>query len=472
LRVHTTEVVDTLETAMRAMLDQETGLRGYLIASKETFLEPYHRGNDAFTAAIRKVTDLTSDDPPQQSRIDELNELAKKWRSEIAERQIALMAKPETHDAARTLNGTLSGKTEMDLVRAKVDEIATVEHDLLAKRDADQQEAFATAYKTTVAGGAASLVVAMLMGLLLTRGITVPITRTTSAMTALAKGDTSVEVPGVGRSDEIGAMAAAVQVFKMSIIERQRAQAELAHANRVATMGQLTASIAHEVSQPIAAAVTNAHAASRWLRAQPPNLEEVRQALGRISENGERAGEVIGRIRSLIKKAPPRTGRLDLNEAVLEVIALTRSELLRQGVSLQTRLARGLPRVDGDRIQLQQVILNLILNAMEAMRGTDEAARELQISTGRDAADCVLVTVRDSGPGLDPKDVDRVFQAFYTTKADGLGLGLAICRSIIEAHGGRLWASANEPRGAAFQFTLAPEQDATVPAAHAGQMRV
>ena len=175
------------------------------------------------------------------------------------------------------------------------------------------------------------------------------------------------------------------------ITERKRAeealrqvQMELAHANRVTTMGQLTASIAHEVNQPIAAAVTNAEAALRWLGAQPPNLEKLRQALGRIIENGRRAGEVIGRIRSMIKKAPPRKDRFDLNDAILDVTALTRNEVLKHGVSLQTLLAGGLPAVEGDRIQLQQVILNLILNAVEAMSCIDEGARELRISTERD----------------------------------------------------------------------------------------
>ncbi len=154
--------------------------------------------------------------------------------------------------------------------------------------------------------------------------------------------------------------------------------------------------------------------------------------------------------------------RVDINEAVLDVITLTRSELLRQGVSLQTELATGLPLIEGDRIQLQQVILNLILNAVEAMSGIDEGVREVRISTAREASSGVLVTVRDFGPGLDPQSLDHLFEAFYTTKPDGLGMGLPICRSIIEAHGGRLWATANEPRGAVFQFTLPLERDESV----------
>ncbi|HUL06115.1 MAG TPA: PAS domain S-box protein [Candidatus Acidoferrum sp.] len=250
------------------------------------------------------------------------------------------------------------------------------------------------------------------------------------------------------------------------------AQAELAHVNRVATMGQLTASIAHEVNQPIAAAVTNAAAALRWLGGHPPDLEEVRQALGRIVDNGTRAGDVIGRIRSLIKKAPPRKSRFDLNEAIRDVIVLTRSEMLRHGVSLQTQLAEDSLFIEADRIQLQQVILNLIMNAIEAMSSIDEGERELLISVGRDASGGALVAVRDSGPGLDPASVDRLFEAFYTTKPDGMGMGLAICRSIIETHGGRLSASANEPRGAVLQFTLPPGGDETGPAEHPGPLPV
>jgi PAS domain S-box-containing protein len=259
------------------------------------------------------------------------------------------------------------------------------------------------------------------------------------------------------------------------ITERRRAeealramQAELAHVNRVTTMGQLAASIAHEVNQPIAATVTNAQAALRWLRAQPPDLGEVRDSLARIAEDGKRAGNVIGGIRALINKVPSRKDRFDLNEAILEMVALTRNEVLNHGILLQTGLAPGLPRVDGDRTQLQQVILNLILNAIEAMGGIDKGTRELRITTEREAAGGVLVTVRDSGPGLDPADVERVFTAFYTTKPTGMGMGLAICRSMVEAHGGRMWASANEPRGAVFQFTLPLEQDESVPARASG----
>jgi signal transduction histidine kinase len=232
------------------------------------------------------------------------------------------------------------------------------------------------------------------------------------------------------------------------------ARAELAHVNRVATMGQLAASIAHEVNQPIAAAVTNAHAALRWLDARPPELGEVRQALGRIVEDGNRAGDVIGRIRALINKAPPRKDALEINEAILEVIALTHGEVAKNGVSLQTQLAADLPLVQGDRVQLQQVILNLIINAVEAMSGVSEGSRELLIGTGKDGSSGVLVAVRDSGPGLSPESFGRLFDPFYTTKPGGMGMGLSICRSIVEAHGGRVWASRTAGPGAIVQITL------------------
>jgi C4-dicarboxylate-specific signal transduction histidine kinase len=285
-----------------------------------------------------------------------------------------------------------------------------------------------------------------------------------------------VSVSGLPVFDETGRFAGYRGVGR-HITERKRAeealrstQAELAHANRVATMGHLTASVAHEVSQPIAATVLNAQAALRWLGAQPPNLNEVRQILGQITDDSKRAGDVIGRIRALIKKAPPRKEGLEINEAILEVIALTRWEVVQNGVSVRTQLAEGLPFIQADRVQLQQVILNLIINAVEAMSGASEGARELLISTGGDASNGVLFSLRDSGPGLDPANLERLFDAFYTTKSSGLGMGLSICRSIIEAHGGRIWAGANEPRGAVFHFTLPLEPEETVPAEHAGPM--
>jgi PAS domain S-box-containing protein len=238
----------------------------------------------------------------------------------------------------------------------------------------------------------------------------------------------------------------------------REAQLELAHANRVATMGQLTSSIAHEVNQPITAAVTYALAARRFLGAEPPDLHEVDDALSLIIKEGNRAGEVVGRIRALVKKVPVRKDAVEINDAILEVIALTRAEAANNGVSVRTELAVALPCVQGDRVQLQQVILNLIINAIEAMRGVGEEERELLIST-RNEPDGVSVDLRDSGPGFTPAVLDRAFEAFYTTKPGGLGLGLSICRSIVEAHNGRLWATPNMPRGAIFRF-IAPAHPA------------
>jgi PAS domain S-box-containing protein len=257
-----------------------------------------------------------------------------------------------------------------------------------------------------------------------------------------------------GRSDDgVG--------FVLDLSDRKRTerafaqvQMELAHANRVATMGHLTASIAHEINQPIGAALTYANAALNWLGRESPNLEEARRALGLIVESGVRAGEVIDRIRTLVKKAPPREDRVDVNEEVLQVVALTRNEMAKNVTSVQIELAESLPTVQADRVQVQQVILNLVVNAVEAMSGMSKGSRELLISTRSTESEGVLIAVRDTGPGLTPESADRLFESFYTTKRNGLGMGLSICRSIIEAHKGRLWASANIPRGAVFQFTL------------------
>jgi len=238
----------------------------------------------------------------------------------------------------------------------------------------------------------------------------------------------------------------------------RRVQTELAQVARVVALGELAASIAHEVNQPITATVISAQAALHYLAAQPPDLEEVRQALAAIVEAGKRGGDVISRIRDLIKKAPPRVDRLDLNDAVREVIVITQAEAVKNDVSVQMELADGLPPVKGDRVQLQQVVLNLIINAVEAMSAVPEEARALLVGTARAEAE-VLVTVRDSGPGLPTSDLQRIFEPFHTTKQTGLGVGLSISRSIIEAHGGRLWASANVPRGAIFQFTVPADAD-------------
>jgi len=249
--------------------------------------------------------------------------------------------------------------------------------------------------------------------------------------------------------------------FVLDLTERKRAeelfremQTELAHANRVATMGQFTASIAHEISQPITAVDANASAALRWLAKDPPDLENTRQSLEQIVSDTGRAGNIIAGIRNLIKKSAPHTEIFDINEAVREIGDLTRSEATKNGVLLQTKLAGGLPLIKGDRVQLQQVILNLVVNAIEAMSGAGEGPRELVISTGGGDTGAVIVAVQDSGPGLKPADSERVFDAFYTSKSSGLGMGLSICRSIIQAHGGRLWAAKSKPRGAIFQFSI------------------
>ena len=233
-----------------------------------------------------------------------------------------------------------------------------------------------------------------------------------------------------------------------------KAQAELAHVTRVATLGEMTASISHEVNQPLSAVITNANACLRWLARQSPDLDEARAAVERIIRDGSRASEVIGRIRALVKKSLPRQDWLNINDTILEVIALARSEMHMNRVSLQTQLADNLPAVRADRIQLQQVILNLLINGIEAMNRSNEGSRELGVSTERDESSGVLIAIRDSGVGLNPENLEHLFDPFYTTKPDGMGMGLAISRSIIEAHGGLLWATPNTPCGAVFQFTL------------------
>ena len=234
----------------------------------------------------------------------------------------------------------------------------------------------------------------------------------------------------------------------------REARAELVHVARVTTLGELVASIAHEVNQPISGALVNARAALRSLGAQTPDLELVRRALDRIVRDGVRAGAVVGRIRDLVKKAPSREERVDINAAIREVIELTRSEATKNGVVVRTELAESLQPVRGDRVELQQVVINLVLNALEAMSALTEGAREIHIVTSAADPDHALVAVLDTGPGLSPAAEENLFKAFHTTKPDGLGLGLSICRSIVESRGGRMWATGNTPRGAVFHFTL------------------
>jgi len=222
----------------------------------------------------------------------------------------------------------------------------------------------------------------------------------------------------------------------------------------VSMMGEQAASLAHEITQPLAAVRNYARAALNFLDLPSPDVGEVKKALGSILGAADRSGEILDRIRDCLKKAPPRKTCFDLNQAIVEVIVLARSAITRNVVALQTLLAEGLAPVQGDRVQLQQVVLNLVLNAVEAMGSVEAGTRELLITTEQNQAKGVLVAVRDSGPGLDPENLERVFEAFFSTKTSGMGMGLSICRSIIDAHGGRLWAGVNEPRGAVFQFTL------------------
>jgi signal transduction histidine kinase len=235
----------------------------------------------------------------------------------------------------------------------------------------------------------------------------------------------------------------------------REAQSELARVTRLTTMGEMAASIAHEVNQPLAGIVTNANASLRWLAGDSPNLAEAREAIRRIIRDGSRAGDVTKRIRALFTKTRAPKERLDINEAIGEVVVLTESEMRRNRVKLQMELAADLPPIMGDRVQLQQVVLNLILNGIEAMGTVEDHPRELAIRTQRGEGDEeVCVAVQDSGIGLDPQSRERVFDAFHSTKADGLGLGLSISRSIVEGHGGRLWAVSNDGHGATFKFTL------------------
>jgi len=238
-------------------------------------------------------------------------------------------------------------------------------------------------------------------------------------------------------------------------VRQAQDQAHLARINRVILTGELAASIAHEVNQPLTGIVANAGTGLRYLAADTPNIDEARRYLTLIARDGKRAGDIVARIRAMVRKAPSQPESLDINETILDVFALATGEL--QAVELNTRLANDVPPVVADRIQLQQVMLNLIVNAREAMAETRDRRAVLTVISGNDDSGSVFVEVRDSGPGLDATASERLFTSFYTTKPDGMGMGLSICRSIIEAHGGRLWATQNEPHGAAFRFTLPAE---------------
>ena len=275
---------------------------------------------------------------------------------------------------------------------------------------------------------------------------------------ALQKANSELEAKVQQRTAEL---ARANDGLRGEMRERQRAeealqkaQAELAHITRVMTLGELMASIAHEVNQPLAAVVTNAQACLRWLALETPRLDEARAAVERIVRDSNRASEVIQRIRALVKKTEPQMVALDINDVIREAISLEQREMLSQRVSLRTELASALPPVPGDRVQLQQVVINLVMNAVEAMAPVTDRPRDMLIRSQQDEANEVLVAVRDSGMGIDSENAERLFNAFFTTKPSGMGMGLSISRSIIAAHGGRLWASPNADHGATFQFTL------------------
>jgi len=251
---------------------------------------------------------------------------------------------------------------------------------------------------------------------------------------------------------------AAEAAIALEITRRERQlrelQMQLAHTNRIVSMGELSASITHEVNQPIGAARNNVTAALRFLDRNPPDLQEVREALVAAAKDTDRVGAIVSRMRALMQKASPRSDRVDMNEALQEVIELTRGEALKNGASVETQFAKGLPVITGDRVQLQQVVLNLILNAVQAMGAVSDGARQVLITTRQIELNNLYVGVQDTGPGLSPETLSRLFEPFYTTKPNGMGMGLTICRSIVESHGGRLWASACQPHGALFQFAI------------------
>jgi C4-dicarboxylate-specific signal transduction histidine kinase len=241
---------------------------------------------------------------------------------------------------------------------------------------------------------------------------------------------------------------------KIAEEELQQTRADLARFARVATVGELTASIAHEVNQPLAGVVSSGHACLRWLASEPPNVDKAILSANRMIRDANRTSEVIQRVRKLVKNTPPQMSPLNVNEAIEEIVILCRNEIEQNRISLKTQLPPDLPLVYADRVQLQQVFINLIVNAIDALKAVSAGPREVSVTTEKDKASGVLASVRDSGVGLDAEKLQHIFEAFHTTKSEGMGMGLTISRSIIEAHGGRLWATPNKPRGATFQLTL------------------
>jgi len=285
----------------------------------------------------------------------------------------------------------------------------------------------------------------------------VPMLRNDELIGPLTIGRRRVE-PFTKNEIELVTDFAAQTAIALEITRRERQlhelQTQLAHANRVVTMGELSASITHEVNQPIAAARTNVMAALNFLDRNPPDLRNVREALADAIRDTDRVGAIVSRMRTLMQKASPRLDRVDMNEALQEVIELTRGEALKNGAAVKTQFAKGLPIISGDRVQLQQVVLNLILNALQAMGAVGQGSREVLITTRQIELNDLYVGVQDTGPGLSPETLSRLFEPFYTTKPNGMGMGLTICRSIVESHDGRLWVSECQPHGALFQFAI------------------
>ncbi len=304
---------------------------------------------------------------------------------------------------------------------------------------------------------ALALVLSLVLAAALASAVSSPLRRMAQATRTMAHGDLSVRVPG-SKLEELDALAESFNDMaarlKTSFEATQEAQTELARVARLTTMGELAASIAHEINQPLAAIVTRGNAARRWLTQAPPNLEETRNSLEGIIKDGNRAGEVITRIRALLKHRKPEYIELDVNEAIREVLALAASPLRNRAVAVQTMLPADLPLASGDRVQLQQVIMNLIMNGADAMGSVTDRPRVLQIGSKVDGEGSIQVTIKDSGTGIEEAIRNRIFDPLFTTKPTGMGMGLSICRSIIEAHGGRLWASPSTPHGTDFQFTI------------------
>jgi signal transduction histidine kinase len=298
-----------------------------------------------------------------------------------------------------------------------------------------------------------TLLIAAFLGWAITHSITQPLGRLLEGSEALARGEFQYQVSVIGK-DELAHLSTVFNETAGKLRQLQLAQAQLAHMARLTTMGELAASIAHEVNQPLAAIVANGNACLRWLGRAEPDLEEARTAAERMVRDGRRAGDIIARIRALSKKTATEKESLDVNGIIQEVVGLVQAEVRRNRVALRTALADGLPPVLGDRVQLQQVVLNLMMNGIEAMRPVEDRARVLVIRTQKGDEGQVRVAVQDCGVGLNSENMDRIFDAFYTTKREGMGMGLSISRSIVENHKGQLRVIANDGPGATFEFTL------------------